>query len=143
MPFPALTRSNELNPAEIAAQEPSNPLEEEILLGPQQGPPQQGWFLDKPEPLTKSVASLIANEQAPPVGEAQLHALYGGDYLQRIASTRVPDDNSHVKLEQLANMLDRELNGTRKWDVQGLSEGLFSDRVLGFPVRLFYLVNGS
>lgn len=132
-----------MNPAEIAAQELGPKSQDEILLGPQQGPPQQPWFRDKPEVLTKPAPSLIGNDQPPPIGEVELHAFHNAGYLQRLASTRLPDDTSHVKLEQLANMLDRELNGTRKWDVQGLSEGLFSDRILGFPVRHFYLVNGS
>lgn len=39
--------------------------------------------------------------------------------------------------EQLANVLDCELNGARKWDVSKLLEHMFSDEVLGLPVRKF------
>lgn len=132
--------SVDTNPTAIAPQGPQEPPR---MPSTQPNPPNEPWFCDKPEPLPKLTLSLFPADDPNPIPQQNLQSFSHPDYVQRVSSSRVPEDSSHVKLEQLANMLNHELNGTRRWDVPGLLENLFSDEVLGIPVRNLNLVNNS
>lgn len=132
----------ELDSSETAVQVQSG-------LPVQVSPLNESWFRDKPEQVQnkrKPTPSLFPTEEPnclvepllQEIPETALDADNSG-YRQRVSSSRVLEDQSHIKLESLANMLDRELNSTRKWDVSKLLEHMFSDQVLGLPVRNFTL----
>lgn len=50
---------------------------------------------------------------------------YTGTVLKRLSSTRIPDDHTGLKIDELGPMLDRELIGCRKWDDSGLIKSIF------------------
>lgn len=124
----------DLNPVQVAMQ----PLP---ALPPQIAVQNEPWFNKKPPPLNIISPVLFPGDESNHLPEPDLQPVesYDSSYHQRVSSSRVPDNQSHVKLQPLANMLDRELNGTRRWDVGKLLEHLFSDEVLGLPVRNFTL----
>lgn len=117
---------------------PSGPIEpqsdEKLNLAPNIAIGKQFWF--------NGVLPGDAAPAAPPPIHDQTALnldLYRGNVVYRVSTTRIPEDQSGIKLERLAQMLDRELNGTREWDVGSLITDLFTDKALGVEVcKLIY-----
>jgi hypothetical protein len=68
---------------------------------------------------------------------------YEGIVLNHISTMQLPDNNSNIKLEKLACMLDADLNGTGEWDVTGLVLEIFSDDTMGMKVSKFLLSHNA
>lgn len=108
------------------------PSDENLNLVPNVAIGKQFWFN----------GVLPADAAIPPIDQtapALNLNLYRGNVVYRVSTTRIPEDRSGIKLERLAQMLDRELNGTREWDVGSLIADLFTDQALGATVcKLVY-----
>lgn len=109
---------------------PIDPNSEENVT-PQLPTAKQHWFNGKPHDAPPEHAENPINDQ----GNAIELDVYCGAVVYRVSTTRTPADESAIKLERLAQMLDRELNGTREWDVGSLITDIFTDKALGIEVR--------
>lgn len=123
-PFPILPSSNEVKPKRdphhSIADTPNQPWFQGAI------PPPPPPIAPSPEiahpnlTLRDSCTSPHQQIPSPPVS-----AEYTGTVLKRLSSTRIPDDHTGLKIEELAPMLDRELSGCRKWDDSGLIKSVF------------------
>lgn len=105
---------------------PKDPPSEENLA-PLLPPEKQHWFNGKPRDAPVEVAENPINAH----GNAIELDVYRGTVVYRVSTTRIPADDSAIKLERLAQMLDKELNGTREWDVGSLISDIYTDEALG------------
>lgn len=138
--FPVMTGSEELDlslnpPQSVDINDADENFECNVNI---EEVPNDPWFKEHPDSLAP-VSLLPFVDNNPPIHEPSAsfsrheNLVDSLPVVLHVASTRLPDDKESIKVELLANMLDRKLNGTQEWGV-GFVERIFSDKVLGIEV---------